>query len=153
MRLLAIIITAFSVSNSVFGQTENASEKDSDLTHIEYVWNASGDKGNFRACIIGSEIKAETIESKEVVEVLTKLPSVADLIIVGSNEIKKAVSEHTELKVFVANKFYDQVVGRKGSAARWILIVNDGETISKYVSTHQVQDLITPRFERGKPQE
>lgn len=153
MRLPAIVFCFIGLAQSIYAQSENEADKASELDHIEYVWNAMGGEGNFRVCILGSEIKLETIESKEVLEVLSRLPTVADGIVVGSTELEKAVSEYSDLKVFVADKFYDMAIERKGSAAHWVLIENDGEKIKKYISTHTAEDLITPRSERDKRQE
>jgi hypothetical protein len=153
MRTLAIIIILFTWSNGILAQNQNAAISNSDSDYVQYVWKAVGDKGNYRTCVLGSAISLELIESKETQEVLSTLPSVANLVIVCSDELKKAILEHTDLKVLVAQQCFDEAIGTAGSAAWWVFLENDGEKIAKYRASRSAQDLIKPRSERDKPRE
>jgi len=147
MKNLLFALLSICLSLTAFSQS------DSEALEINYVWDAIGDKRNFRAFIVGSAITPEMVSTKEVLELMPKLPSRADLIVVGSEEMKKVVSEYTELKVFVASKFFDEANGRKGFGRFWVLLENDELRVSRLLSTRDFIDVITPRSERDKPQE
>ncbi|MGB1317835.1 MAG: hypothetical protein ACPG5W_06500 [Flavobacteriales bacterium] len=126
--------------------------QDSDKVYLNYCSEAIGSTDDFKAFVIGSSVTADMLKQDEITSALARTKELAEVVIVGSIDLKELVSMLTGLKVYVADKYFDEVETKIGSSKYWVLIAKADEELSRFVSARDLNRMLlgTKKVENRK---
>lgn len=142
LLITALLFGMLSFPTFCTAQDSDRDEEQLIKSYLYYGAKALGANGDYSALVVGSMVTAEILQDEKIIKQLSQINQFADGIIVGNESLKEPLSKLTGLKVYVSEKYFDEVETEIGSSKYWVLISKKDNELSRFVSARDLTRMI-----------